>query len=104
MNAPTTERFQRIKRTYITLGQISTSTQLQHNGALTIQTDVYVGVVPPTPSGFTRTSLSTQFVNGLPVYTAVFAKGVGQISILTEYVASPDLRRDRPDHHDQLNG
>jgi len=81
---------QRIKRTYITAGQISTDVQTKYDGALLIETDVYVNEVPPTPSGYTLIDKKIDHVAGLPVYTYTFAKGTGQISYQTEYRLSPD--------------
>lgn len=81
---------QRIVRTYKTSGITTTENQTQNNGALLIQTVTSVGTEPSTPSGYTVTNKSVQFVNGMPVYTYTFAKGSGQISLLTEYVMSPD--------------
>ena len=81
---------QRIERRFISSGQISVDTQTKYDGALTIQTVVYVNQIPSTPSGYTLIATKTDHVGGLPVYTYTFAKGTGQISTQTEYRLSPD--------------
>lgn len=80
----------RIKRTYITAGQIDQSDELKNNNKLLLRTLTYVNQVPPTPSGFILISKKVQYVNGLPIYSYTFAQGNGQISTSTEYRLSPD--------------
>lgn len=81
---------QRIKRTYSTKGQISQTLDSKYNGALSMETDVYVNEIPPTPAGFVLVTSKTDFVNGLPVYTYTFAMGSGLVSESIEYRLSPD--------------
>ena len=81
---------QRIDRHYISAGEISTTTDIKYNGALTLQTLVYVDEVPPTPGGYTVVDKKEDHPGGLPVYTYTFALGTGQISLQTEYRLSPD--------------
>jgi hypothetical protein len=80
----------KIKRTYISSGEISQETQTKFDGALTIETLTYVNEVPPTPSGFILVNAKIDYPMGLPVYTYSFAKGVGEISRTTEYLVSAD--------------
>ena len=68
-----------IKRIYISKGEIAVDTQIKNEGALTIQTHTYVGMVPPTPSGYTVINQSVEYPNGNPVYRYTFAKGNGVI-------------------------
>lgn len=80
----------KIERTYISAGEIDTTTETRNNGALLIQTAVYVNQVPPTPSGYTLITAKEANPGGLPVYTYTFAKGTGQVSLDTEYRLSPN--------------
>jgi hypothetical protein len=80
----------KIKRTYISAGEISTETTEKYNGKLTLKTLTYVDEVPPTPSGFILVNAKIDYPMGLPVYTYSFAKGDGEISRTTEYLVSAD--------------
>lgn len=81
----------KIKRTYIDAGELSDTEQLRFNGKLLIRELTYLNQIPPTPSGWTLVTQSTEFINGLPVYRYGFANGSsgsgagGVISIDTKY-------------------
>lgn len=81
---------QRIKRHYISKGQIAQTIDIKFDGALTIETDTYVNMVPPTPGGYTLVDKKIEHPNGNFLATYTFALGTGQISNLTEYRLSPD--------------
>lgn len=84
---------QRIERTYISRGQISEKWDYKFNGALTLITAVYVNplTVPVTPpSNFTEVSVDEQHINGVPIFTYVWASGAGVISTQVEFRLSPD--------------
>lgn len=70
----------RIKRVYVSAGQISITQETRNEGALLMQTLVYLRTVPPTPSGYTVVSQKTDHVLGCPLYTYTFAKGNGIVS------------------------
>jgi hypothetical protein len=81
---------QHIDRHYISHGLISQTITDKFNGALVLTTLVYVNEVPPTPSGAVLIDAKVDHPGGLPVYSYTFAKGLGQISLQTEYRLSPD--------------
>lgn len=87
---------QRIKRTYIDIGQLSDSEELKFGGRLLLRTLTYLNEIPPTPAGFTLVTTSIEFIEGLPVYRygyASAASGIGlggQISDNISYSQSDD--------------
>jgi hypothetical protein len=81
---------QRIERHYISKGEISQTITDKFNGALVLTTLVYVNEVPPTPSGAVLIDAKVDHPNGNALYQYTFAKGLGQISLQTEYRLSPD--------------
>ncbi len=80
----------RIKRVYITAGELSTSNTLSYDGKLSVITIKSLNEIPTTPAGYTITGTNVEYVNGLPVYTYTFAKGEGQISEEVTYQQSDD--------------
>ncbi len=76
----------KILREYTTGGILSDNERLLFGGKLLLRELKYLNQVPPTPSGYTLTTHSTEFVDGLPVYTYGFVKagsdglggGIGQ--------------------------
>lgn len=87
---------QRIKRTYIDAGELSDSEELKFGGKLLLRTLTYLNEIPPTPSGFTLVTQSTEFVTGLKVYRYGFASAAagiglgGKISDSIVYNGSPN--------------
>jgi hypothetical protein len=75
---------QRIKRTYISAGVITTDIQTKDQGALIIETITAVNVIPTNPGGYTLIDAKTENVGGLPVYTYTFAFGSGTIDTKIE--------------------
>jgi hypothetical protein len=58
----------KIVRTYIDAGELSDNERLLFGGRLKIRELTYLNQIPPTPSGYTLTTRSTEFILGLPVY------------------------------------
>jgi hypothetical protein len=75
---------QRIKRTYISAGVITTDIQTKDQGALILETITAVNVIPTNPGGYTLIDAKTENVGGLPVYTYTFAYGSGTIDTKIE--------------------
>lgn len=89
----------RTKRIFINRGELSDTEQLKFNGRLVIRELTYLNQIPPTPSGWSLVTKSTEFIAGLPVYRYGFASASGGgggagtggvISVETEYITSPD--------------
>lgn len=86
----------KITRTYIDRGELSDTEQIKFDGKLLLRELTYLNQVPPTPSGWTLITKSTEFIAGLPVYRYGFANGSsgagagGIISTETTYNRSPD--------------
>lgn len=86
----------KITRTYIDKGELSDTEQLKFNGKLLLRELTYLNQIPPTPSGWTLITQSTEFIQGLPVYRYGFANGSsgagagGVTSTQTTYNRSPD--------------
>ncbi len=86
----------RSREFFIDAGQLSDNEILRFNGKLKIRELTYLNQVPPTPSGYTLITRSTEFIAGLPVYKYGFANGAtasgngGTIADQTEYKISPD--------------
>ncbi len=64
----------KIVREYTTGGILSDNERLMFGGKLLIRELTYLNEIPPTPSGYTLATRSTEFVAGLPVYKYGFAK------------------------------
>ncbi len=64
----------KILREYTTGGILSDNERLLFGGKLILRELKYLNEIPPTPSGYTLTTRSTEFVEGLPVYTYGFVK------------------------------
>jgi hypothetical protein len=86
----------RTTRTFIDKGQLSDNERLLFGGRLLLRELKYLNEVPPTPTGWTLVTTSTEFINGLPVYTYGFsnssaAGGGGIVGYDTRYSQSVDL-------------
>ncbi len=76
----------KITREYTTGGILSDNEELRFGGKLLMRELKYLNEIPPTPTGYTLVTHSTEFVSGLPVYTYGFTKagsdglggGIGQ--------------------------
>jgi hypothetical protein len=85
-----------IKRTYSEGGLLADNEELKFGGSLKLRTLKSLQVVPTTPDGYTLVTRSTEFVNGLPVYSYGYANGSvadgngGIIDDDIEYKLSPD--------------
>lgn len=86
------------KLTYIDSGELSDNTELKFDGKLKLRTLTYLNEIPPAPSGYNFVGLSTEFIEGLPVYRAQYAAVAGSggttsgpISQGVEYFYSPDV-------------
>ena len=89
----------KIRRTYIDNGYLSDTERLLFNGSLVIREITAIGFVPPTPSGWTLVTTSTEFVSGREVVRCGFANAGGGgggggtggvVSQDTQYNISPD--------------
>lgn len=87
----------KIQRTYIDSGILDDTQELRFGGKLLLRELTYLNEIPPTPSGWTLVTQSTEFVDGLPVYKYGFANGGGGgggaggvISTDIQYNMSPD--------------
>jgi hypothetical protein len=86
----------RTTRTFIDKGQLSDNERLLFGGKLLLRELKYLNEVPPTPTGWTLVTQSTEFINGLPVYTYGFsnssaAGGGGIVGYDERYSQSVDL-------------
>lgn len=86
----------RTKRTFTDGGQLSDDERLLFGGKLIIRELTYLNQVPPTPTGWTLATQSTEYINGLPVYKYGFtnasaAGGGGAIGTDIRYSQSVDL-------------
>ncbi len=85
-----------IKRTFINAGELSDNETLKFGGKLLLRELTYLNQIPPTPTGWTLITTSTEYIRGLPIYKYGFVSGntaLGQgglISTETAYDMSPD--------------
>ncbi len=89
----------KIRRTYIDSGILSDTETLKFDGKLVIREITAIGLTPPTPSGWSLVTTSTEFVNGREVVRVGFASASGggggagtggEISRDVQYNISPD--------------
>lgn len=85
-----------IKRNYIADGYLSDVVDIRFNGKVLVRTITTIGIIPPTPTGYTLVGPGVLHPDGREVYTYKFASaaaaagGGGIISDETEYKVSPD--------------
>jgi hypothetical protein len=86
----------RTKRTFINAGELSDNERILFGGKLIIRELTYLNQIPPTPTGWTLITQSTEFIQGLPVYKYGFANASalgagGAIGTDIRYSQSVDL-------------
>lgn len=87
----------RKKLTFIDSGELSDTETIKFDGKLLLRELTYLGTEPPTPSGWTLVTKSTEFINGRQVYRYGYALGGGGggtggvISTEVDYERSPDV-------------
>lgn len=85
-----------IRRTYSEGGLLADNEELKFGGRLKLRTLKSLNVVPHTPDGYTLVTESTEYVNGLPLYSYGYASAAGAIGLggpiseSTQYNMSPD--------------
>lgn len=85
-----------IRRTYSEGGLLADNEELKFGGRLKLRTLKSLNVIPHTPDGYTLITESTEYVNGLPLYSYGYASASsdiglgGKISEGTQYNMSPD--------------
>jgi hypothetical protein len=70
---------QRIRRVYISSGQLSQTDDVKFGGKVQLRTITSLGTVPATPSGWTLLTQNVEFINGRQVYRYEFVLGNGLI-------------------------
>lgn len=87
---------QRIKRNYIASGTLSDVSEIRFGGKVIVRTITAIGVIPPTPSGYTLVGPGVLHPDGREIYTYQFVNGSGtggtggEIDRNVEYFYSPD--------------
>lgn len=71
----------RIKRTYVYAGTLAQTDETREGGMALTRTIVSAKTVPDTPAGYTLIVERKEPVNGFPVYTYTFAKGLGLVFV-----------------------
>jgi len=75
--APNDGTLIRWKLTYIDSGEMSDNIELRFGGKVLERTLTYLNEVPPAPSGYTYIGTSTEYVEGLPLYSAKYVAAAG---------------------------
>jgi len=65
------------KETFIDSGVLADNEELKFDGKLKLRTIRSLNEIPATPAGYTLVTTSTEYVEGLPVYSYGFAAGGG---------------------------